>query len=128
MGNYDEYFKDLSDEAVVNLITQKLQKAGNRSERRKILKSLTDTKEITKYAQKKITANANKEIYDRSNDSFCYILSMFGIVLHDKYSWKDEEIENIFTEVSRRLNDGCVTIEALSEELYKKTGIELKVR
>ena len=118
--------KDPTDE-----VAEILARAGNRSERRKILKALNKTQTIVKKANEKLTKESNAELERRANDSFGYIMAMVGIVLHDKYDWSDDEIGGMFTEISERLNgkwsDGK-TPEDVAKELLDKTGIELVVK
>ena len=131
MGKYDSIFGINNDEAV-DLIYEKMTAgAVNRSERRKILKSLNKTKNIAEYTQKRLNDKVNTELKIISDETFGYIMSMTGIILHDKYNWSDEDIGDFFTEVSNQLNgewaDGK-SVEAVAAELFDKTGIELRVK
>ena len=128
LGSYGKYFMN---NGTVDRVEELVSKAGNRSERRKILKSLNKTTKIAEHANKKIREDANKELAERANDSFGYIMSMFGIILHDKYEWEDEKVEEIFTEVSERLSGEWSegkSPEDVAKELFEKTGIELVVK
>ena len=125
------YINNLTDSQMVDMVAEKVAKAGNRAERRKILKALNKTKRIESYANRTISKKAEKEIIDRSNDSFGYIMSMFAIVLHDKYKWSDEKIGEMITEVNSRLNgdwSNGKSLDDIAKELYEKTGIELVVK
>lgn len=130
MGKYDSIF-GIGDDEIVNIISQKMSGAVNRSERRKILKSLNKTKNIAEYTQKRLNDKVNKQLEISSNETFGYIMSMTGIILHDKYNWSDDDIGDFFTEVSKQLNgewaDGK-SVEDVAAELLDKTGIELRVK
>lgn len=122
---------DMDDSKIVNMVASQVAKAGNRAERRKILKALNKTKTIENYTQKELSKRANKEITDRANDSFAYIMAMFSIVLHDKYNWSDDDIEEMITEVNVRLNGEWSegkSVEDVAKELFEKTGIELVIK
>ena len=128
LGTYGKYFVE---NGTVDKVEDLISKAGNRSERRKILKALNKTTRIAEHANKKIRADANEELAERANESFGYIMSMFGIVLHDKYGWEDEQVEEMFTEVSERLSGKWSegkTVDDVAQELFEKTGIELVVK
>lgn len=127
LSNYGNYLGTNS----VDFISEKISAAGNRSQRRKILKTMAKTETIAKYANERIRKEAGEELVQRSNDSFGYIMSMVGIILHDKYKWEDEEIGGMFTEVSKRLNGKWSegkSVDDVAKELLEKTGIELVVR
>ena len=131
MGKYDAIF-GIDDDEVVDLIYGKMTAgAMNRSERRKILKSLNKTKNIAEYTQKRLNDKVNKQLEISSNETFGYIMSMTGIILHDKYNWSDAEIGDFFTEVSKQLNGEWSegrSVEDVAAELLDKTGIELRVK
>lgn len=127
LSNYGNYLGTNS----VDFISEKIAAAGNRSQRRKILKTMAKTEKIAKYANERIRKEAGEELIQRSNDSFGYIMSMVGIILHDKYKWEDEEIGGMFTEVSERLNGKWSegkSVDDVAKELLEKTGIELVVK
>ena len=125
--DYGKYFNkpNAADE-----VAEMIARAGNRSERRKILKALNKTQNIVTRANEKITKDANMEIERRSNDSFGYIMSMVGIVLHDM-GYGDDFVECVFLEVSRRLDGEWAkgkSVDDVAKELLEKTGIELVVK
>ena len=127
LSNYGNYFGTNS----VDYISEKISAAGNRAQRRKILKTMAKTETIAKYANERIRKEAGEELTQRANDSFGYIMSMIGIILHDKYKWEDEEIGSMFTEVSERLNGRWSegkSVDDVAKELLEKTGIELVVK
>lgn len=129
MNDYSKYF--MPTESAVDVVARQVSAVGNRSERRRILKALNKTEKITQHAQQRVASDAKKEINERSKDSFGFIMSMFGIVLHDKFGWDDEKIAEMFTEVSQRLDGEWAegkTIEDVAKELFEKTGIELVVK
>ena len=125
--DYGKYFNkpNAADE-----VAEMIARAGNRSERRKIIKALNKTQNIVTRANERITKDANKELKRRANDSFGYIMGTLGIVLHDM-GYDDEAIEKIFTEMSKKLDgewaDGR-SPDDVAKELLEKTGIELVVR
>jgi hypothetical protein len=138
--DYGKYFNRTS---ATDEVAEMIARAGNRSERRKILKALNKTQNIVTMANERITKDANKELERRANDSFGYIMGTIGIVLHDMgYDDEavekiftemndDEAVEKIFTEMSKRLDgewaDGR-SPDDVAKELLEKTGIELVVR
>lgn len=132
-NKYGNYFGAILGNTIgaETVISEKISAAGNRSQRRKILKTMAKTETIAKYANERIRKEAGEELIQRSNDSFGYIMSMVGIILHDKYKWEDEEIGGMFTEVSERLNGKWSegkSVDDVAKELLEKTGIELVVR
>lgn len=132
-NKYGNYFDAILGNTIgaETVISEKISAAGNRSQRRKILKTMAKTETIAKYANERIRKEAGEELIQRSNDSFGYIMSMVGIILHDKYKWEDEEIGGMFTEVSERLNGKWSegkSVDDVAKELLEKTGIELVVK
>lgn len=121
MGDYI-----MSDAEIVNTIASKVAKAGNRSERRKILKALNKTRTIEKYTSKMVNKKADEEVMERSNKSFGTILSAVGLALHYDYKWSDDDIGDFFQNVSNRISN-CQDAEELVKELEEVTGIELVV-
>lgn len=121
MGDYI-----MSDAEIVNTIVSKVAKAGNRSERRKILKALNKTRTIEKYTSKMVNKKADEEVMERSNKSFGTILSAVGLALHYDYKWSDDDIGDFFQNVSNRISN-CQDAEELVKELEEVTGIELVV-
>jgi len=125
--DYGKYFNKPS---AADEVAEMIARAGNRSERRKIIKALNKTQNIVTKANERITKDANKELERRSNESFGYIMSMVGIVLHDM-GYGDDFVECVFSEVSRRLDGEWAngrTPDDVARELLEKTGIELVVR
>ena len=126
--NYSHLF---NQQSATDEVAEMIARAGNRSERRKILKALNKTENIVRKTNEKLVRESNDELERRANDSFGYIMSMVGIVLHDKYGWTDDAVGEMFTEISSRLNGKWSegkTPEDVAKELYEKTGIELVVK
>ena len=131
MGKYDSLFDAPISPNTADIIAAKVASAGNRSERRRILKALNKTSTIAAYTQEKLGKEARKEVEERSNESFGYIMSMAGILLHDEYGWSDDDISDFFTGISNRLNGEWAegkSAEDVAKELDEKTGIKLVVR
>ena len=126
MNNYLQ-LNDMDDSEIVNIVASQIAKAGNRAERRKILKALNKTKTIEHYTTRKVNERVGDELIERSNKSFGTILSSVGLTLHYDYSWNDEEIGKFIELVSIRLEEYKDTETAL-KELEEVTGIELVVR
>ena len=118
---------DMDDSEIVNMVASQVAKAGNRAERRRILKALNKTKNIEHYTTRKVNERVGDELIERSNRSFGTILSSVGLVLHYDYSWSDEEIGKFIELVSIRLEEYKDTETAL-KELEEVTGIELVVQ
>lgn len=126
--DYGKYFNKPNE---ADEVAEMIARAGNRSERRKILKALNKTKNIEKYTNEIVSKEKNKELEEKSKQSFGYIMSMIGIILHDKYNWSDDDIGDLFSETSRRLEgewSDNKSVEDVAAELMEKTGIELVVR
>lgn len=126
MNNYPQ-LNDMEDSEIVNIVASQVAKAGNRSERRRILKALNKTKNIEHYTTRKVNERVGDELIERTNKSFGTILSSVGLTLHYDYSWNDEEIGKFIELVSIRLEEYKDTETAL-KELEEVTGIELVVR
>lgn len=123
-------FLQISNDTI-NEVCQMVAQSGNRSQRRKVLKALNKTKNIEKYTTEMISKEKNKELEEKSKQSFGYIMSMVGILLHDKYDWEDDKIGELFVEISNRLEGEWSenkSVDDVARELMEKTGIELVVR
>ena len=88
---YIDDIKDVEDSEIVNMVASQVAKAGNRAERRKILKALNKTKNIEHYTSRKVNERADEEVKQRVDMNFGYIMSAVCIVLHDKF----EEVTGI---------------------------------
>lgn len=134
MNNYQQ-LNDMDDSEIVNMVASQVAKAGNRAERRKILKALNKTKTIENYTTKRVNERSQGEIQERVDMNFGYIMSAVGIVLHEKYHWKNDgehgQISSFIERVSKELQimaqDGMSAQDAI-KKLEEVTGIELVVR
>lgn len=125
-----DYSKLFSQPSSVDVISEMVSKAGNRAERRKILKTMNKIEKIEKYTRQEVTKRNEEELANRSNDSFAVIMSAVGVVLHEKYGWNDDLIGEMFGEIVGKLNGEWVerTPKEIVAELEAKTGIELVVK
>lgn len=126
---------NMDDSEIVNIVASQVAKAGNRAERRKILKALNKTKTIENYTTKRVNERSQGEIQERVDMNFGYIMSAVGIVLHDKYHWKNDGehgqissfIERVSKELQTMAQDGMSAEDAI-KKLEEVTGIELVVK
>ena len=125
----------MDDSEIVNMVASQVAKAGNRAERRKILKALNKTKTIEHYTSRKINERADNEVKDRVDMNFSYIMAACGIVLHEKYHWKNDgehgQISSFIERVSKELQtmgESGMSAEDAINKLEEVTGIELVVR
>lgn len=125
-----DYSKLFNQPSSVDVISEMVSKAGNRAERRKILKTMNKIEKIEKYTRQEVTKRNEEELANRSNDSFAVIMSAVGVVLHEKYGWNDDLIGEMFGEIVGKLNGEWVerTPKEIVAELEEKTGIELVVK
>ena len=125
-----DYSKLFNQPSSVDVISEMVSKAGNRAERRKILKTMNKIEKIEKYTRQEVTKRNEEELANRSNDSFAVIMSAVGVVLHEKYGWNDDLIGEMFGEIVGKLNGEWVerTPKEIVAELESKTGIELVVK
>ena len=125
-----DYSKLFNQPSSVDVISEMVSKAGNRAERRKILKTMNKIEKIEKYTRQEVTKRNEEELANRSNDSFAVIMSAVGVVLHEKYGWNDDLIGEMFGEIVGKLNGEWVerTPKEIVAELEAKTGIELVVK
>lgn len=134
MQNYSQ-LNDMDDSEIVNMVASQVAKVGNRAERRKILKALNKTKNIEHYTTKRVNERSQGEIQERVDMNFGYIMSAVGIVLHEKYHWKNDgehgQISSFIERVSKELQtmsqDGMSAQDAI-KKLEEVTGIELVVQ
>ena len=132
---YIDDIKDFDDSEIVNMVASQVAKAGNRAERRKILKALNKTKNIEHYTSRKINERADEEVKQRVDMNFGYIMSAVCIVLHDKYHWKNDgehgQISAFIERVSKELQimgESGMFAEDAIKKLEEVTGIELVVQ
>ena len=126
---------DMDDSEIVNMVASQVAKAGNRAERRKILKALNKTKTIENYTTKLVNERSQGEIQEKVDMNFGYIMSAVGIVLHEKYHWKNDgehgQISSFIERVSKELQtmgESGMSAEDAINKLEEVTGIELVVQ
>ena len=118
----------MDEEDVINKINAMVNASGNRSQRRKIAKSLNKTSTIAEYANARAGKRADARLEVRAEQDFMYIFGVLGIVLGDSYHWSDEQITSFYTRVTKKMdklaNEGWSTEDILNH-LEELTGIEL---
>lgn len=118
----------MNEEDVINKINAMVNASGNRSQRRKIAKSLNKTSTIAEYANARAGKRADARMEVRAEQDFMYIFGVLGIVLGSAYHWSDEQITSFYTRVTKKMdelaNKGWSTDDILAH-LEEVTGIEL---
>jgi hypothetical protein len=125
----DMFFQEIKPENVVHSMI-----AGyNRSERRKIIKSLNKTENIEKYANREATKRANDLLdmakTEAEKNAWMYIYAAVGVTLFSKYHFDNKMIDVFFDRCMKTVGDmqakGICGGEAASKYLAEKCGIEL---
>ena len=118
----------MDEEEVINKINAMVNASGNRSQRRKITKSLYKTSTIAEYANARADKKVDAKVEVRAEQDFMYIFGILGIVLQSGYRWSDEQITSFYTRVTKKMeqyaNEGRST-DDIVRELEELTGIEL---
>lgn len=118
----------LDEDAVINKINAMVNASGNRSQRRKIAKSLNKTSTIAQYANERAEKKVDAKVEIRAEKDFMYIFGILGIVLGKNYHWSDEQITSFYMRVTGKMEEyahkGWST-DQIVYELERLTGIEL---
>ena len=128
----------LEDELSIDAVQQvagMINSSGmNRSQRRRLEKSLSKMSTILEYSQNRLDRSAYKEYQKAVDKNFIHFFACLGLTMIDDYKWKESpdnahgQISSLFDRVSSTIdkyaNQGCST-EDILKILEEKTGIEL---
>ena len=126
---------DITDADAVNQVMAMVNAASvNRSDRRKLAKTLSKTQSIIEYADKRATEKANTALANKAEMDMVWLYAMTGITLAKFYHWKEDpdqehgQITSFFERMTRVMNDynsRGYTVEDVAKEFEEMTGIEL---
>ena len=124
-----ELFSDDTVGEVANLINAS---GENRSQRRRLERTLRKVENITAHAQKHLDDSAYKEYQKRLDTNYLYFFSCLALTMADKYKWKEDEthdqissiIESVDKTISKYANQGY-TAKQLADLVDKRFNIRL---
>ena len=124
-----EYMSDDAIQDVANMINAS---GENRSQRRRLERSLRKVENITAHAQKHLDDSAYKEYQKRLDTNYIYFFSCLALTMADKYKWNEDEthdqissiIESVDKTISKYANLGY-TAEKLADLVDDKFNIRL---
>lgn len=125
----NEYMSDDAIQDVANMINAS---GENRSQRRRLERSLRKVENITAHAQKHLDDSAYKEYQKRLDTNYIYFFSCLALTMADKYKWKEDEshdqissiIESVDKTISKYANQGY-TAEKLADLVDERLDIRL---
>jgi len=125
----NEYMSDDAIQDVANMINAS---GENRSQRRRLERSLRKVENITAHAQKHLDESAYKEYQKRLDTNYLYFFSCLALTMADKYKWREDEthdqissiIESVDKTISKYANQGY-TAKQLADLVDKRFDIRL---
>lgn len=122
----------MSDDAIQDVANMINASGENRSQRRRLERSLRKVENITAHAQKHLDESAYKEYQKRLDTNYIYFFSCLALTMADKYKWKEDEshdqissiIESVDKTISKYANQGY-TAKQLADLVDERFDIRL---
>lgn len=122
----------MSDDALTEVANLINTCGENRSQRRRLERSLRKVENITAHAQKHLDDSAYKEYQKRLDTNYLYFFSCLALTMADKYKWREDEshdqissiIESVDKTISKYANQGY-TAKQLADLVDKRFDIRL---
>lgn len=112
----------MSDDAIATVAQMINTSGANRSQRRRLEKSLKRVETIRTYAQKHLDDSAYKQYAKAVDDNFIHFFACLGLTMIDEYKWK-ETPENDHGQISSLLERVGKTIDKYANEGYDTEGL-----
>lgn len=138
MGNYSSLnvlnqktIKDyMSDDAIQDVANLIKASGANRSQRKRLERTLRKTSNIMEHTQKYVDRSSFKQYEVALENTMRRFFSVLGIVLKEKYNYEEsetkEEISNMFNDLNSQLEEfRGLTTDEVAEKCYEITGLQL---
>lgn len=126
-----DYMSDDCIQEVANMINAS---GNNRSQRRRLEKSLSKVENIMEHTQKRVDRSAYEEYQKAVDKNFIHFYAILGLTMIEDYKWKETEdndhgpITSLFERVDKKIkkySDMGYSTEDLVKMLDEQTGILL---
>ena len=126
-----EYMSDDCIQDVANLLKSK---GGNRSQRRRLEKSLNKVENVLSHAQRRVDDSAYREYQKAVDRNYVHFFSCLALTMIEDYGWQETEdndhgqITSLLERVDKKIKkyaDLGYTTEDLTKKLDDMTGILL---
>lgn len=122
----------MSDDAIGEVANMIATKGGNRSQRRRLEKSLKRVETIREYAQRHVDDLAFKEYQRAVDKNYCHFFACLALTMVEKYKWVEDDecdqisslLEKVDKTITKYANMGYET-EDLIKLVEEKTGLVL---
>lgn len=124
----------MSDDCIQDVANMLKSKGGNRSQRRRLEKSLGRVETVLSHVQKRVDDSAYKEYQKAVDKDYVHFFSCLALTMIEDYGWKETEdnehgqITSLLERVDRKIrkySDLGYTTEDLTHKLDEMTGILL---
>ena len=124
----------MSDDCIQDVANMLKSKGGNRSQRRRLEKSLGKVETVLSHVQKRVDNSAYKEYQKAVDKDYVHFFSCLALTMIEDYGWKETEdnehgqITSLLERVDRKIrkySDLGYTTEDLTHKLDEITGILL---
>lgn len=123
-----------TDRDAIAEVASMINASGNRSQRKRLERTLNKTQRILDKCEKASKEKANKELDVMVDSNFMYIFACVGLTLNEDYHWKEDpnqehgQITSLFERVTKRMEDYLdkgMNTDDIIELLNEKTGVQL---
>ncbi len=124
----------MSDDCIQDVANMLKSKGGNRSQRRRLEKSLGRVETVLSHVQKRVDNSAYKEYQKAVDKDYVHFFSCLALTMIEDYGWNETEdnehgqITSLLERVDRKIrkySDLGYTTEDLTHKLDEMTGILL---
>ncbi len=127
MGKYDQLnvlaIKEqdfMSDDAITKVANMIKATGDNRSQRRRLEKSLGKMQTILEHSQKYVDRSAYKEYQKCLDENYVHFFACLALTMGEDYKWKEDETHNQISSILQRVDK---KIKKLAEAGYCTTDI-----
>lgn len=127
MGKYDQLnvlaIKQqnfMSDDAITKVANMIKATGDNRSQRRRLEKSLGKMQTILEHSQKYVDRSAYKEYQKCLDENYVHFFACLALTMGEDYKWKEDETHNQISSILQRVDK---KIKKLAEAGYSTTDI-----
>ena len=121
-----------TEDAITEVANMLNNSGKNRSQRRRLERSLRQIDRITTHAQERLDKSAYEEYERRVDQNFIHFFAILGLTFLEDYNWKEDDthgqIVSLFKRVDAKIRKYAelgYDTDGLVELLEEKTGIEL---
>lgn len=127
MGKYDQLnvlaIKQqdfMSDDAITKVANMIKATGDNRTQRRRLEKSLGKMQTILEHSQKYVDRSAYKEYQKCLDENYVHFFACLALTMGEDYKWKEDETHNQISSILQRVDK---KIKKLAEAGYSTTDI-----